>query len=692
MPNPLTNLRGRALFKQRWADQWVGFTGVIPLRCLRACAPIGQTADFNYEFGDIKRETATTFTVEPPKDLRDWYTKIELWDPLDSSVARKHWHGIVPKTTTLRRGGITVDSGSQQFQGVGLEHLLDRQFIADSYAIQDTKLIRVEHIPNFNVRYKKGLKVKGNRSKSVGPDGVYVFSEAADAGVWNNRQIVDYLLQYWSPDGPAWTVSGQVEALEGIEEVHSVPRGESKSLLDWLHILIDRRRGVSFVIEPALDGASFMIRVFTIVESAISVGTRTIPPNPLQIPFGLPGTFPGWHLVDPIQFIKTTLNIFDILEVRGERMLAATTVSYFDSKIILGSTQVQRDNYVAAEEEARLADRFDGVWNRFKLNPNWTYDISSILGVAANDSCRLDCDDNGVVTTGTADAWHDATLLERTIPFKKGWDYTKSPAVNENDDKDHPEFLPIQVFAKLPDDVEQAGKYRLAEKFAEGETGIASCNVRALDTQAGFQLHCTPHHLFAKGDWPKDPNGAFQNVEHEPRMDYRDLAATIAFRTDRRLRVRGRIPAGVAHETERVRYIDCPGAEYWYATRGTVVDVEGGILKRINEGGRVLRNDIDVLQGILAFGQAWYALERQSVGILIKQIDNWVDLGSLLTSIQGQYNEDVNTIVSSVETDFATGTIKYMTGWGDFDVMGAMVEDRKGLASRRANEFEYLSD
>lgn len=691
MANPEVSWEGRVKLCRRWADEWQTLPGIYPIRCLRGCAPIEQSADLIYDFGSIKRETATTFATEIPRDLRDWYVLIELFNKADPEDSKEHWHGIIPKSTILRRGGVTaVDTGRQTFQAVGLEHVLDREFIFNMLALQDGATVRCEHMHPFNKRYKKGHSVYGNRSKNPGPDGVYVFSEQDDAKAWNNRQIIDYLFEYWAPEGPEWVLTGQIDALETIEEVHRVSNTEPQSLWQWLNRLIDRRRGLSFVLEPQPDSLTVNIRVFTLTESAISVGPKTLPPNGNQLPFTMPSIFPGWHLVDPIEFTKTTAAVFDWIEVRGERLLGCTTVAYEDSRLKIASTPDERTEYFDAGEAGRTQDRFDGTYNRFVFDPNWTYNVGQILEESSGDSLLLDCDDDGNVTAGGAQAWHDATILERTLPFKKNTDYTKHPPELLYDEKDRPEFQPIMVFVKLPEDVDGGGQYRLVDRLGDTDTGLPGCNVRTLDTRAGFELGCSPRHLFAAEDWPKGPDGEFEDVEQPPRIDYKMLAATVAFRTDQRLKIIRKIDPSVAHEAVRTLYITVPGAEYWYATRATVVDVGGGDLKRIHEGNRVLRDDSDVLRGIAAFAEAWYAKERQSVKIPIKQLDNWVALGALLTNIAGQYNEQVNTVVSSVETDFQTKVIEYQTGWGNFDLVGAMLDERKGMASRGANEFGYF--
>lgn len=697
MANPITSYEGRALFCQNWQDQWQELPGVYPIRCVRGAAPVEQTADLVYDFGSIKRETATTFSTEIPKDLRDWYVKIELYDKNDDEATpKRHWYGVIPKSTILRKGGVLgVDTGRQTFQAVGLEHLLDRQFVADAHALQNNTVVKIEHVPTFNVKYKKGLKVKGNRSADFGPDGVVLFDNSADAKVWSNSQICEYLLEYFKPKGSIkWEFTGQLDALEAIEEVYRSPANDPRSLWEWFKILIDRRRGVSFYLEPSTDELTIEIHVFTLTNTPISIGGRTIPSNDRQQSFTMPSTFPDWHLVEPIEFTKTTANVFDWIEVRGERILGCTTVAWEDQRLDIGSTEEERQEYIDAEEEERTQDRFDGTFNRFILHDNWTYAVNTLLGDNASDSLLLKCDDDGNVTTGagTSSAWYDATLLERSLPFKKNVDYTQNPPELLYDEKDRPEFQPIMVFVKLPEDVDGAGTYRLVDRMGDTDTQLPNCSVRALDTRAGFEIGCSPRHLFAIPDWPTDAEGAFTDVEQPPRLDYTEMGATIAFRINRRLKVRRQITSTVPHETERTLVIMCPGAEYWYATRGTVVDVGGGNLKRLHPNNRVLRDDGDVVRGVAAFAEAWYAKERQTVRIAIKQLDNWAELGVLLTTIGGQYQEEANTVISSVETDFQTKVIEYRSGWGDFDLVGAMLDQQKGLGSKRANEFEYFGD
>jgi hypothetical protein len=693
--NPLANYYGIAYFKQKWnADAWAPITGVTPQRCLRGCAPIGQTADFHYDFGKIKRENTTVASIDPPRDLLDWYAKIQIYDPNGSFAPEDHWHGIIPRSTILRKGGITsVDSGYQSFQAVGLEHLLDRVFIDRSHAAEMTmvggnmayKYLEVHYIPSFNERYMKGYKVRGNRSESPGPDGVYVFEEAPWSKVWNNRNIVEYLLNYFKPTGPKWSLTGQVDALEQIEEVHSSVH-EIKTLWDWLNILIDRRRGLGFSVLPSDGDREFVIDVFTLVDKPVTVGPRTIPPNQRQQPFIIPSVFAETHLVDPIEFVKTSAHIYDEIEVIGRRALGLTTISNRDFSMVIDASFTIRDDYIKDTEENRLADKYDGCMSTFKLDPTWDWKTDFIVGKQSMDTLLLSFDDDGRVVKNEVAPWKAHARIQRSIPLKKGWDYSKDPPEKVNDDAEDSGFLPIQVYGKLPPDTVQAGQWRLIEKLSEGGTMLPNCHVRTLDNKPGFRIHATPEHIFYRDDWPKDNAGKYKDVQHIPRMEWsEELAATVAIRLDQRLRVLVKSNAGLGEKRRLV--IEVPTAEYWYATKATVVDVKNGQLVRIPDSAQVLRNDVDVLQGVAAFAKGWYATIRQNVKLKLKRIYNYTDVGVLLTSIQGQYNEPVNTIVSSVATDFTTHTIEYGTGWGAFDVVGELIEDKKGMASRRATEM-----
>jgi hypothetical protein len=65
--------------------------------------------------------------------------------------------------------------------------------------------------------------------------------------------------------------------------------------------------------------------------------------------------------------------------------------------------------------------------------------------------------------------------------------------------------------------------------------------------------------------------------------------------------------------------------------------------------------------------------------------DDWIRLGAYITNIGPPYNEEVNTVVSETETDFVEGTTTIQTGWGDYDIMGSILDEKKGIVSKRAN-------
>jgi hypothetical protein len=706
MANPVSTYRGRAKFKQRWADAWQTLPGCYPVRCLRGCAPIEQSADFIFEYGDIKRENATTFSVEAPIDLRDWYVKIELYDPADSSVNKAHWYGVVVSVTKSDQGGITATpTGTQTIQAAGLEHLLDRVKIANAKAATYTDdldapplTVDIEWTPSFNVRYKRGHRIKGNRSSQPGEDGYYLISSNYKDEVWNNQQIADYLLHYFAPEAFPWKLAGQHEALTELEEVHK--SDGQKSLWDWLNILIDRRRGLGFWlnVNPNDEQAGVEIVVFTLTNTPITVGPRTLPANDQQITFTIPGTLPEDHLVEPIQFTKTTAAVYDVVEARGERMMIAMSASSTpgepDDFLFEHGSFLEKLNYHTATDAERSADKYENIWSQYGAHHRLGIEtVNRIFGFACGEAPRLVCDFDGNVETRADEVYGESFIFERTLPFRKRHNYVASPPQPDDADKPNMEMRPIMVFVKLPIDVPDGGQWRLVDRLSEGGTGLPNCHVRTWDVLPGFTISCSPPHLFGNdGFWPKDAKGAFLNVSTPPRLDPRQVGATFAWRGDKRLKVVRKIDQAFETEAERRLIIEVPGAEYWYALRATVVDVEGGNLFRIHPDNRVLRDDSDILRGIAAFAQAWYQVQRQTVRITLKKVDNFAVLGSLLTTISGQYNESVNTVISSVETDFRSSTMEYQTGWGEFDVIGGMLDERRGMASRRANEFEYLGD
>jgi hypothetical protein len=168
----------------------------------------------------------------------------------------------------------------------------------------------------------------------------------------------------------------------------------------------------------------------------------------------------------------------------------------------------------------------------------------------------------------------------------------------------------------------------------------AGMSVAALQNDWGVRLVSKPNHLLARNHWESMPP-LLDPAESatEPKYDYDQMAATIAFETDQRLGdgalVFERV-GGVRPQDGTLDLID-EDAELWFAAPGTAygVDAAGGLLKTGAGAFTVLRNDGERLRAVLAGAIARYFYNRVRADIVLKGLFPYSLLvGKILTVIE----------------------------------------------------------
>jgi hypothetical protein len=702
MANPLSRYYAKAYFKFMWGDPWIHAPMVSVQRCSHKAAPgIGQ-ASFIFDYGITKDHGASTFAEKGPLGLLNYWVKISLADE-DGNEVQPFWYGVVPRASKLGLGGVV--GGKQTFQALGLEHALDRIVVDGTYVGNQSATSTEEKIhwfPGFNEQERKGTKgFVGNRSNIFGPSGSFIFSAFPDAKRWNAHQASLYIMKHYPmQEGMVldFAADGQYEALNGIEEIWAPP-ADNLSVWQWLNLLIDRRRGLSFFIRPRSDADPRIdVYVFSVVGQDVNIGDRTLPANNFQRFFNPFTTFAETHLVRPIEITRTTLSAYDTIEVVGERMVSIATYSFRDNTLEEGWLVNDEAYYHNATEEARTSDTYAGMFTRFVVPNNWNRFMPTIISAASNERINFKCGEDGIVeaTTGSVGAiWRRRQRMERNMPLVSSLDYSKFPAqtvhgpLQSGDPQEYDEWKALFAFTQLPGHIFGGGigKYRQLDKLAENNTGLPNCHIKPLDRKFGFEIDVSPRHLFARLRWPIDANGAFLKVNENPKLFHTDIAVTAAVKCDERLRVMVNTETNM-YTNERGYYhmvLNVPGADYWKVLKGTVVGIQDGALVRVNNNGMILRDDREVLDGIASFAAGWLGQVRRSVLMVMNRPDDWIRLGAYITNIGPPYNEEVNTVVSETETDFVEGTTTIQTGWGDYDIMGSILDEKKGIVSKRAN-------
>jgi hypothetical protein len=704
MANPLSRYYAKVYFKQNWSDQnWQHIPMVTALSTIHKCSPGISQAMLQYDYGIIKDHTTNAFASKTPLSLEDYFVKVSLADEAGNEI-QPFWFGVVPQRSKIPLGG--VEGGVQTFNALGLEHLLDRRTMSGAYIVNgllNTEEQYIQWFPGFNEQEKKGTKgFDGNRSWEFAQSGSFVFSYGALTKKWNAHQAAIYLLRHYTDDkGINWDFAGdgQYEALQGLEEIWN-PQ-DNLSLYQWLNLLIDRRRGLSFYIRPRPgDEKNVEIVVFSVVGDDVKIGTRTLPANNRKFNFTLPSTFPETHLLKPIEFKSSAMNRYDTIEVRGERMVAIATLTMKDNTLSSGWAEEDEHYYYNATEDERLGEKFTGMFTRFRVNSFWDRRIDQIIDLPCRENLNFNSNEDGTVdydSNAKGAFWAQRQRMERNAPLISSLDYSTNPPstlhgpVKPSDFQEYDEWMPLFAFCQLPSHIFGGGDnvYRALDRLSEHNTGLPNCHVRALDKDFGFEIVASPRHLFGRDRWPVDAKGAFTKVADHPKLFSRRVAVTCAVKLDERLRVMVNANENTYTDEKGIRHLEIvvPGAEYWRVLESTVVGIDAGKLKRIHTGHKLLKDDRDLLDGIAAFAIGWVGKARQSIEMTINRPEPSIDLGVYLTEIDASGNaEPVNTVVTEVKTDFArTGETTITTGWGDYDIMGAIVDEKKGIASKRAN-------
>lgn len=672
----------RIMAKKKWSDLWLEQEHLECLRCTDCAGPEMPSATFRYRAGHILREGDDKFRDYPLKDLRGYFIKVEVdigqaWELL--------WVGRIEADTVDYLGLDQGPTADQVLLAYGLQHELDRRPINTAWVKPAAEQVAVEInvALTFNDDYVYGFRTVGNRSavrvpktggsEETGGEG----SGSGDAGdvtlayafsgdrqidgkrfVWTVRDILEHILRFHqihSDDRAVFSLGGAADALNTI--VYPEIRAEGETIFSLLNRLLDRRRGLGWCVRYDWNNTTQreapVIHVFTHSDVAITFNDGVLPANPDTIEIE---TDRSKHLVEVEQLSKDTLSFYGKVVVEGERVLVAFSASVQDGTIRRGWSLADQVLYKAAAGSAAAAedndlyrsqDRFADVFQKFLLPENWDFKAGDGEG-GDKSTINLKVDPTTGAIDPTAEEPAIANIrtwgqsLSRSLPLPK----STPSATNE------PEFLSPFVLVRK---VLHGGYFwQLAEYGSAG-------GVRLLDREFGFALNSQMNHMMAKTDW----TGA-NATELEPLYDWTRMIATVAMRTDERLRVEVTIPGG---DPDRVLYVRVPDAELWWIVKGTVTGVDSaGALQKKSES-EILRNDADRLKQIAACCKTWYGREHQAATVRFTEILTDSRVGDFVLGI-GQVGDrrEVNAIISRVEWDLEEFRTTIFASYSELDV------------------------
>lgn len=639
---------GRSVWaKRNWEDAWEYLPEIWPDECVERVSPGVSECTMHYDFGLIDRY------------LRGW----AVWYPYDVARAFIRVLGHTPYSEALLFCGVcdvqTFDldaswnfaSGRQKMRAFGLEHLLDRAVVRGSYTADGYVSRPIE----FNERRRgRSRGLIGNRTSND-----LTFGGTAE---WSNLDIIDYLLTHAAPGGITWRVSGSVEALASMVEVH---RLEGLTILQCLRKLIPRQRGLGWKIVTNGYGAVY-IEVHSCMPYAISGPTFSMPANPRQ-------TFINTNGRPDLRFTLDFQDVaeYDYIVAKGGPVTTVFSLSFAEGTLANGWNPFDEVFYIAGtgtptddaglHDSKRTTDQFSRIYQAFRVPDNW----DGYAGDPANAG-----DPRYPVTPiclwdGTV------TYLQEGVMHRPGKTFLRYLPIEEENpvDTSTPEYRAPFVVV-LTETQNGDAVYQYVNDLDAIDKTPASVRMGDRDLEIHVKPRGVPH-VAALNHFPDvpDPEEDQGATNKPPEYDYEEYIATVAMETDTHLEVRIAVPPVSA--TGRLKLISVPDAVAWYVSPGTVLDV-GDV--QANDATTELRNDRIRLLNIAVLAAAWYGYQRATARI---EINGSISLGgapgSLIVGVANNgYWANVGTVVSERRLDLNQNKTVITTAFRelDFEEMG----------------------
>ncbi len=624
--------------------------------------------------------------------------------------------------------GDLVPRGTQQLFCKGLEFLLARSFVNKSFAIMsDGSFDEIPRVLGFNLgqggRGATDEVQLGNRDSIL-----LAFAQVLDADAleWSARDIVRYLLEWFSPldifgDYPlefelSPTAASYLEAFR--------PRLDptNRSVFDLLNELIDRRRGVTWCVRVADDStnkAQIHVCPFLAEDLTFENGEEatTLPANPNVRSLDY-RNHP--RLSRPVRTQSQTSK-FDQIKVRGARRTATFSISSPDDTLLPDWTDAQQELYdeaatgepgysaleyskkIAANRQARSADRVERVYSWFRLPDEWDGRVGDGIG-GEKHAAFPDLSDPETLPEDAdpVPLWFPGLVFTDYLTLKTDHRYTGTLVLHEVAENETPEgsaneLVRPMAFIKVPSHTSGVeGAYARLEKLSESSPlarlagGAATWNgsLRMQQHAPGVIIRVSgePQHIIASTDFGgTDPTDDDFNGEW---LDWRDnLILTVCLEGDDFCEATyPTLEDSELYETiadsARVLTIDVGNScRLDYLVPGTVFDISAGQLVRTVSGGW-LRDDRPVVLKVARMAYEWYRRPRVALDLHYADVNGQFTAGHLIAELGDPEDpEQVSSLITEVRYDLTRGTTNVRTAFAELDAGSFFNRNRgKGLA------------
>lgn len=631
--------------KPTWAASWQWAPYLDPQEATEAVGPSIGDARFKYDFGYAIREGHAAFSYYLPTALNGWYVAIWAHDPWGDALL---WVGVIKTDGVEMYGSTGFPSGGQEMTAYELGQILERDDITGS--VTESILVtgdgRVDRSITFNRRPGFGLSRVGNKKTAFGL-AAPVFGDTGD--FWTNKDILYYLLAYYSPSQFTWYVAGAIDELDKITDEYDL---EGLNLWQALDQIIDRRRGLAYRILTWGEGP-LILYVFSVLSYPVSFGDVALSANQNRAILNFDAAI---DLTPKLRF--NDLDNYSAVTVRGGPIRSCFTLSFADETLEEGWESQEVIDYLEAlgagataeeNDKQRSRDEFARVFQFFRPPLNWDWQAGDGEGGTKQNAAPSLFADGSLDADTKSETYTADKIFERHLPFE-----LPGGAANQ----------PVEyraMFALVQDD---ADDFVYVDRLNEVDKTPAQ--VRPADQEFGIYIEARPNHVLALNHWL----GAKESAT-EPEVDYETLVMTVCAALDKHLQVTAQIPGNtIGRDSAGTKLIPVENLELWYVVPGTVEEVDDGAL--VKHDGGIVRDDTQFLKQIAAFALAWYGQARATLEYTYQGISVQLPCGVLVLGVASTWHlTEVGSVVTERKWDFraneGAGATIYKTGFDELN-------------------------
>jgi hypothetical protein len=513
--------------RKNWGDNAPENTWEIryDLQLVRAVATTaGQdlgSIELIYRYGHVREPDASGFADRMPVDLRGYWVRVCF---IGEEGLHTVWVGKIFGEGRDPHGSSDNPSGVQHYTAYEPLQILRRVHLGKSYWWQDDQVQTIGWIPDMNVRDSRGTIV-GNRSSVR----VYNGSETEESNIgsylyggtdtWTRVDYLEYLLHNfvdeadYDPTGPAWTFSGQLDALEELTD--SVPVAQGTSVAEVVRRLISTRIGLDYKIvpvagsgdptDPAYDPiVGFDLQVFALQSQEYSFGGVTLPTNPNTVRIERANSID----IPRARIAQTDDHRYGSIRVSGAKIVVCCSLYAADQgeggeaiakDLVPKWTAALESAYLAGtgnpndlgseHDMAREATQYAPVFQLYGAPTDWTAKSTKAAPVL---------DLSGTLLQTSSGNWQGQ--VRRTLahlPLLEGYDYRVVIPFSNNPTGHQPDFLAPMAWVYDGREATEHKGWRALEQL--------NVNLSVLHNDWGIKIDPSPNQLFAKNHWEGQP-------------------------------------------------------------------------------------------------------------------------------------------------------------------------------------------